>query len=268
MLDGAHGSGAVTLVASLILPRPTHSPEIMMARSQLRRRGSIVFALIGLPWGCAPPAQPTTDTAETPPVPSFTVEEVSFSHGTDRLAGVLSRPNTPGPHPAVILILGSGAEDRDYGGVGPALREHFARHDVACLAWDKPGVSRSTGDYMTQTFRNRADEVLAAVRFLRGRTDIRADRVGVWGHSQGGMIAPLAASLAGDFAFLIEVSGWQGPAWKQDIMRVESELRAARFSEDDVREGTAFARARMNLIRGTGPFEELDKAQARVEARP
>jgi pimeloyl-ACP methyl ester carboxylesterase len=79
------------------------------------------------------------------------------------------------------------------------------------------------------------------------------------------MVAPLAASLSDKVAFVIQVSGWQGPAWCQDAVRVEAELRAAGFPEADVKEATAFARLRMELIRGTGPFEDLEKAQAKVK---
>ena len=151
------------------------------------------------------------------------------------------------------------AQDRAYGGAGPALGRHFASNGFACLAWDKPGVGRSTGESNAQTFRDRAEESLAAVRFLRQRPDVRPDQVGLWGHSQGGMVAPLAASLSDQVAFVIEVSGWQGAAWRQDAVRVEQELRGGGFPEADVKEATAFARLRMDLIRGGGPFEDLEK---------
>jgi pimeloyl-ACP methyl ester carboxylesterase len=166
------------------------------------------------------------------------------------------------------MVLGSGASDRTYGGVGPALGRHFARHGFACLAWDKPGVGQSTGDYHAQTFRDRADEALAALDFLRQRADIRPDCVGLWGHSQGGSVAPLAASLSPRIAFLIEVAGWQGLAWQQDLVRVEAELRADGFPESAVVEAVAFARKRMDLIRGEGSFAELDQAQETVKTRP
>lgn len=195
-------------------------------------------------------------------------EEIHFRCGENTLAGVLYRPTGSGPHPAVALVLGSDAEDRNYGGVGPALGMHFARHGFACLAWDKPGVGRSGGNYLTQSFRDRAAEALAAVAYLRGRPDVARDRVGLWGHSQGGMVAPLAASLSRQVAFVIEVSGWQGPAWQQDPIRVEMELRAEHFTEEQVAEAVAFARKRMDLIRGSGPFEELDRAQVAVLGRP
>ena len=210
-------------------------------------------------------AHPTQVPLPREPV---TVEEVSFRHGTDILSGSLYRPGGTGPYPAIVMILGSEGHDRDYGGVGPALGRHFARAGFACLTWDRPGVGRSTGDYHKQTFRVCAIEALLAVQFLRHREGIRRDQIGLWGHSQGGMIAPLAASISDDVAFLIEVSGWQGPAWKQDPARVEAELRAAGFPEADVGQAVAFARKRMELIRGTGPYSELETAQNAVKTLP
>jgi pimeloyl-ACP methyl ester carboxylesterase len=195
------------------------------------------------------------------------VEEVAFRHGGHDLAGSLYLPDGSGRHPAVALVLGSGAWDRAYGGCGPALGRHFASHGFACLAWDKPGVGKSSGDFNAQTFPDRAGEALAAVRFLRERRDVLPGRVGLWGHSQGGMVVPLAASQSGQVAFVIQVSGWQGPAWRQDAVRVEEELRAAGFPEAEVKEAVAFARARMDLIRGAGPYEDLEKAQEKVKGR-
>jgi pimeloyl-ACP methyl ester carboxylesterase len=196
------------------------------------------------------------------------VEDINFRHGDNLLAGSLYRPGRPGRYPAVALVFGSGAQDRNYGGAGAALGRHFASHGFICLAWDKPGVGKSTGNFNAQTFQDRAEESLAAVRFLCERPEVRSDQVGLWGHSQGGMVAPLAASLSDQVAFVIEVSGWQGVAWRQDSVRVEAELRADGFPEADVKQATAFARMRMDLIRGTGPYEELERSQEKVKDRP
>jgi pimeloyl-ACP methyl ester carboxylesterase len=193
---------------------------------------------------------------------------VGFHTRDDSLAGVFVRPAGPGPHPAVALVYGSDGVDRNYGGTGPQLWGHFARHGFAVLAWDKPGVGKSTGGYNAQTFRDRADEALAAVSFLRRRKEVRPDRVGLWGHSQGGAVVPLAASLSDDVAFVIAVGGAQVVAWQQDALRVEAQLRADGFPDADVEAAVAFARRRMELIRGQGPFEELERAHAAVEKLP
>jgi uncharacterized protein len=195
-------------------------------------------------------------------------EEVHFRCGENTLAGLLVFPATPGPNPAIVFVLGSGPADRTYYGMAEHLWKHFARHGFACLVWDKPGVGKSTGDFNAQTFSDRAAEVLAAVRYLKGRAEVSKNRIGLWGHSQGGTVAPLAASLSGDVAFIIEVGGSQVVAWQQDIIRVEGELRADGFPEHDIRQAVNFTRMRMDLIRGKGEFEELDQTHASVERHP
>jgi pimeloyl-ACP methyl ester carboxylesterase len=195
-------------------------------------------------------------------------ERVTFRHDQDALAGTLYRPSGRGPHPGIVLITGSGDNDRNYHGVGPALGKHFATLGFFCLTWDKPGVGESIGDFNLQTFHDRATEALAAIRFLQRRDGVDGRWVGVWGHSQGGMVAPLAASLSNDVAFLIVAAGWQGPAWQQDAVRVEQELRADGFTEAQFAEAVRFTRRRMELIRGTAPFEELDREQEAVESAP
>jgi uncharacterized protein len=195
-------------------------------------------------------------------------EQVRFASSDNVLAGVLHLPKKRGPHPAVVMVLGSGRADRTYGGDATALARHFASQGFACLSWDKPGVGESTGDYHKQTFRDRADEALAAVAFLRKRSDICPDRVGLWGHSQGAAVAPLAASRSEHVAWIISVAGWHGPAWQQDAVRVEAEMRADGCPAGDIADAVAFAKKRMDLIRGSGPFDELDRAQEAVKALP
>jgi dienelactone hydrolase len=215
------------------------------------------------------PGRPAdTESAGGEAAAPFRQEEVRFQSGGNTLAGVLVLPAGPGPHSAVVFLTGSGASDRTCYGLAPPLWDHFARQGFASLSWDRPGVGRSGGDFEKQTFDDRAAEALAAVQFLRRRADIRGDRVGLWGFSQGGIVAPLAASRSGDVAFLIEVSGCQVIAWQQDLYRVEAELRADGFPEADVAEALRLARRRMDLIRRAGPFEELDEAQKKVRDRP
>jgi alpha-beta hydrolase superfamily lysophospholipase len=110
--------------------------------------------------------RPRPQPPETPPVP-FREEEVHFSSGGNTLAGVLVLPTTPGPHPAVVFVNGSGETDRTGHGLCPPLWRHFARHGFASLSWDRPGVGRSTGDFEQQTFPDRAAEALTAVRLTR-----------------------------------------------------------------------------------------------------
>jgi pimeloyl-ACP methyl ester carboxylesterase len=231
---------------------------------------AVAALVVGLLWAWWLARPDETEAASNTGGPDtfFRQEEIHFRSGGNTLAGVLVLPTTPGPHAAVVFLNGSGATDRTGRGLYPALWRHFARCGFASLAWDRPGVGRSTGDFEQQTFDDRAHEALDAVAFLRARSDIRAEAVGLWGFSQGGIVAPLAASRSADVAFLIEVSGCQTAAWQQDLYRVEAELRADGFSEADVAAAVAFAEMRMGLMRRAGSFEELDQAQQKVRDRP
>src|SRR6266436_5211664 len=140
---------------------------------------SVIFSLVGaavtvlLLW-----AARGRTTAQAPREPAPREEQVRFEVDGNTLKGVLVLPATPGPHPAVVFINGSGDADRTGNGVFPHLWRYFASHGFACLSWDRPGVGQSTGDFEKQSYPDRAAEALAAVRFLGSRSDIRPDRVG------------------------------------------------------------------------------------------
>jgi dienelactone hydrolase len=131
-------------------------------------------------------------------------EDVRFSNGGVQLAGTLVSPPTPGPHPAVILVHASGAENREY--LLPFAR-FLVRRGMAVLGYDKRGVGASTGDWNAASFDDLAGDVVAAFEYLKTRSDIKPDRVGMLGWSQAGWVMPLAASRAKDLAFLISISG-------------------------------------------------------------
>jgi acetyl esterase/lipase len=121
-------------------------------------------------------------------------EDVRFpSTGTVRLAGTLISPATPGKHPAVVLVHGSGAENRDY--MLPWSR-FLVRRGMAVLGYDKRGVNESTGDWNTASFPDLANDVIAAFNYLKRRPDIDRAHIGLLGISQAGWIMPIAAVRA------------------------------------------------------------------------
>jgi pimeloyl-ACP methyl ester carboxylesterase len=201
--------------------------------------------------------------AGQPPKPAFAQKEVSFRSGGNTLHGVLVLPKARGPHPAVVFVHGSGSLGRNDWRSHPALREHLARHGIASLCWDKPGVGASTGDWTRQSFHDRAREATDAVKFLKERPETAGKPVGLWGISQGGWICPLAASLSPDVTFLILVSAPAGTIEEQDLYRVEQEMRADNMPEGDIERALGFARRRFELLR-SGPFEKFDAAQREV----
>jgi uncharacterized protein len=147
--------------------------------------------------------------------------EVRFDGEAGTLAGTLYLPLAPGPHPAVVLVHGSGPDSR-----APYrnLAAHFARNGVAALVYDKRGMGGSTGDWRAAGFDSLADDAIAAVRLLREHPGVDPQRVGLWGISQGGWILPLAASRSPEIAFIIPVSASGHSPARQEMWRVGNNL--------------------------------------------
>jgi alpha-beta hydrolase superfamily lysophospholipase len=135
-----------------------------------------------------------------------------------------------------VLVTGSGPQDRDecVFGVRPfrQLADHLARQGIASLRYDDRGTASSTGDFAAATAADFADDAAAAVEFLTARSEIDPHRIGVLGHSEGGVIAPMVATRLRAVAFIVL---WAGPGLSlldivvqqtEDIMRVEREPAA------------------------------------------
>ena len=130
---------------------------------------------------------------------AYVVETVSFPGGSDEvvLAGELTLPDGPGPFPAVILISGSGPQDRNEALMGHkpflVLSDHLTRQGYAVLRYDDRGHAESSGDHHNATTADFAADAAAGLRFMSGDPRIASDRIAYIGHSEGGLIAPLAA---------------------------------------------------------------------------
>ena len=128
-----------------------------------------------------------------------------------RLAGTLTLPQGEGPHPAVLLVSGSGPQDRDETLLGHkpflVLADYLARRGIAVLRLDDRGTGASTGSFAAATSDDFARDAAAAVSWLRARPEVADDRVGIVGHSEGGLIAPLVASRTPEVAFIVLLAG-------------------------------------------------------------
>ncbi|MBY0572507.1 MAG: lysophospholipase, partial [Undibacterium sp.] len=147
---------------------------------------------------------------DTPPYRS---EDVSFSSKDKQfqLAGTYSAPLGRGPFPAVILVHGSGRNTRDEEILGHkiflVLADHLNRQGVAVLRYDKRGTGASKGDYAKATSVDFADDAQVALAYLRGRAEVNQEKIGVIGHSEGGMIAPMLANREQHLAFVVMLAG-------------------------------------------------------------
>ncbi|HEX3148646.1 MAG TPA: alpha/beta hydrolase [Gemmataceae bacterium] len=142
---------------------------------------------------------------------SYLEEEVTFpSVAKDvKLAGTLTKPKGDGPFPTVVTITGSGPQDRDESLLGHkpfwVLADHLTRHGIAVLRFDDRGVAKSTGKFGTATSKDFADDVAGAVAFLKARKDV--GKIGLIGHSEGGMIAPMVAAEDSTIGFIVLLAG-------------------------------------------------------------
>jgi pimeloyl-ACP methyl ester carboxylesterase len=128
------------------------------------------------------------------------------------LAATLTKPESPGPHPVVVLVSGSGAQDRDETIFGHkpflVIADALTRRGIAVVRYDDRGWAESTGDPTTGTTADFASDALAVLRFVAARPDIDPKRVGIVGHSEGAMIAPmLAAAHPSEIGFIVMLAG-------------------------------------------------------------
>ncbi len=153
-------------------------------------------------------AGPMRPQEPKPPFP-YQIEEVGFQNGAVSLAGTLTIPPGTGPFPAVLLISGSGLQDRDEAVFGHkpfwVLADHLSRAGIAVLRVDDPGIGESTPHPEPPTTADFATDVEAGVAFLK--QDDRIGAIGLIGHSEGGLVASIVASRRDDIDFVVLMAG-------------------------------------------------------------
>lgn len=147
-----------------------------------------------------------------PPYP-YRIEDIEFRNEKDQitLAGTLTTPEGNGPYAAVILISGSGPQDRDETLMGHkpfwVLADYFSRNGIAVLRYDDRGTGKSKGNFSISTTKDFASDAEAAVQYLKARKDLHIQKTGLAGHSEGGIIAPMVAAKNKDVGFIIMLAG-------------------------------------------------------------
>jgi pimeloyl-ACP methyl ester carboxylesterase len=187
-----------------------------------------------------------------PPFP-YTAEEVTYKDGDVKLAGTLTIPPGDGPFPAVVLITGSGPQDRDETVMGHKpfliLSDYLSRHGVAVLRADDRGVGGSSGSTQDATTADFAQDALAGVRFLKTHPKIAPAKIGLLGHSEGGVIAPLAASQSPDVAFIILLAGTGAPAPELLLRQAELISRAEGVTDEAIRQEAEAMKRMFEILR-------------------
>ena len=171
-----------------------------------------------------------TRPQEPKPPFSYDVEEVIVRNLKDsiELSGTLTLPRGDGPFPAIVLVTGSGAQNRDEEIFGHKpfllLADRLTSLGFAVLRYDDRGTGKSTGNFGTATTLDFATDAISAIRFLKGRKEIDTVRIGILGHSEGALVAEIVAAEGRDAAFIVLLAG---PALTgEEIIRLQSELIA------------------------------------------
>ena len=201
-----------------------------------------------------------------PPYP-YVQREVAYDNGAVHLAGTLTLPPGPGPFPAVLLITGSGPQNRDEEIFGHkpflVIADHLTGAGIAVLRVDDRGVGGSTGRDAAATTADFTTDVLAGGRFLKAQPEIAKSSIGLLGHSEGGIIAPQAASRSRDVAFIILLAGTGEPGYDLLLDQIAAMARAEGASEEAVRKQVDLERQALDLVRG-----EKDEATLRAKLAP
>lgn len=195
---------------------------------------------------------------------SYKQEKASFRNGDVTLAGTLTLPSGKGPFPAIAILHGSGNFGRNF--FGP-LQHFFVRHGIAVLAYDKRGTGASTGN-RTASFDDYAGDVLAGVQFLKTHRSIKRNQIGLWGASQGGWIAPLAAFRSKDIAFLILHAGPALSPARNDMVNTQQVLRVNGFSQEEIKEAVELVKLEIEYTRTGKGWEKLEATVQKAKDEP
>lgn len=189
-----------------------------------------------------------------PPFP-YQTEDVILQNKISAisLSGTLTLPAGEGPHPAVILISGSGPQDRNEELFGHkpfwVIADFLTRSGMAVLRYDDRGTGKSGGVYETSTTKDFATDTEAAIRFLRSRSDINGGKIGLAGHSEGGMIAPMIAASDPEVAFLILLAAPGIPIDSLMLLQNEALLKTSGASDEQIASVSAINREAYRLIK-------------------
>lgn len=183
-----------------------------------------------------PPKRP-----QTPQEPfSYKAEDVQFENSAAevKLAGTLTTPHGKGPFSAVVLITGSGPQDRDETLMEHkpfwVLAHHLSTSGIAVLRYDERGVGQSTGKFSEANSEDFARDAEAAIDYLKQHPQIDPHKIGLLGHSEGGYIAPMIAARRADLAFIVLLAGTGVPGDQIILNQSEKIGRAAGESDEDL----------------------------------
>lgn len=209
----------------------------------------------------------TTESVKRPQEPQkpypYYSEDITFENTKAQisLAGTLTLPQKDGVFPAVILISGSGPQNRDEELLGHkpflVISDYLTRNGIAVLRFDDRGVGLSKGIFKTATSADHASDVESAVAYLKTRKEIK--QIGLMGHSEGGLIAPIVAANNKNVAFIVLLAGTGISGDKLLLMQQELIARANGESEKEISLSKKINEKAFELIVKSNDDEQLKK---------
>lgn len=194
---------------------------------------------------------------------SYNSEDITYENKDAgiRLAGTLTIPKGKGLFPAVILISGSGAQNRDEELLGHkpflVLSDYLTKNGIAVLRFDDRGTAESEGNHNTATSLDFATDVEAGVQYLKTRKEIDQKNIGLIGHSEGGMIAPIVASRSKDISFIVLNAGLGIPGDKLLLLQNNLISKASGISDEILAENDKTNANIYNIIKSSKDTNQL-----------
>jgi len=207
-----------------------------------------------------------------PPFP-YASREVTFTSpkANVELAGTLTIPQGPGPFPAVVLVTGSGPQNRDEELLGHkpflVISDSLTRAGIVVLRYDDRGVADSKGSFATATTLDFADDAEAAFSFLSSQPEVDRARVGIAGHSEGGLVAPIVASRNPAVDFIILLAGPGVPGDRLLLLQSAAVARASGTDENTIAAVAALNRKLYDVAeRETDPARIVSEGKKTAQA--
>ncbi|MDG1332448.1 MAG: alpha/beta fold hydrolase [Crocinitomicaceae bacterium] len=196
------------------------------------------------------------------PFPYYS-EDVTFKNkkADIELAGTLTLPEKTGKYPVVVLISGSGPQNRNEELLGHkpflVLSDYLTRNGIAVLRYDDRGTAKSTGDFSTATSHDFSTDVEAAIKYLKTRKEIDKKQIGLMGHSEGGIIAPMVASRYKKVSFIVLLAGTGIPG--DELLLLQQQLigEASGVNETELKQNIERSAQVFNLIQKAESTESL-----------
>lgn len=201
-----------------------------------------------------------------PPFP-YDIVEVTFENkaANATLSGTLTVPHGSRKWPTVILVSGSGPQDRDETILGHrpfwVLADYLSRRGIAVLRYDDRGVGKSTGDRLKATTIDFAGDALAGIQFLKTRKEVDPQKIGIIGHSEGGTISAIAAAKSQDVAFVVSMAGTGVPGEEIVLLQAALIARVTGQKEEDIQKDNAFRKKLFDLM-----AQEISDDEAKIKA--